>query len=159
MSLVTLENPIEIRDDRLQGLFRYWGSKLLGRPMPARSDLDPLEMRPWLGNLVLVDFPVPDLTEYRIRLEGVNVVQFYGASRTGRGIEVMTSEMERQVVLPQYFSVVETRIPAYFEAEFISSEGVLTYQHKLILPLSDDGARVNMTLAGIYFDRVPAELH
>ena len=41
--------------------------------------------------------------------------------------------------------------------EFISSEGVLTYQHKLILPPSDDGERVNMTLAGIYFDRVPAE--
>ena len=159
MSLVTLENPIEIRDDRLQGLFRYWGSKLHGRPMPARADLDPLEMRPWLGNLVLVDFPASNLKEYRIRLEGVNVVQFYGSSRTGRGIEVMTSEMERQVVLPQYFSVVETRIPAYFEAEFISSEGVLTYQHKLILPLSDDGDRVNMTLAGIYFDRVPAELH
>lgn len=158
MSLVTLENPIEIRDDRLQGLFRYWGSKLHGRSMPARADLDPLEMRPWLGNLVLVDFPA-NLNEYRIRLEGVNVVQFYGSSRTGRGIEVMTSDMERQVVLPQYFSVVETRVPAYFEAEFISSEGVLTYQHKLILPLSDDGARVNMTLAGIYFDRVPAELH
>lgn len=158
MGFVTLENPIEIRDDRLQGLFRYWGSKLHGRPMPARADLDPLEMRPWLGNLVLVDFP-PNPKEYRIRLEGVNVVQFYGSSRTGHGIEVMTSEMERQVVLPQYFSVVETRIPAYFEAEFISSEGVLTYQHKLILPLSDDGARVNMTLAGIYFDRVPTELH
>lgn len=158
MSLVTLENPIEIQDDRLQGLFRYWGSKLHGRTMPARADLDPLEMRPWLGNLVLVDFPA-NPNEYRIRLEGVNVVQFYGSDRTGRGIEVMTSDMERQVVLPQYFLVVETRVPAYFEAEFISSEGVLTYQHKLILPLSDDGARVNMTLAGIYFDRVPAELH
>jgi hypothetical protein len=156
MDLDTLENAMEIRDNRLQSLFQYWDSKLHGRSMPARRDLDPLEMRPWLGNLVLVDFP-GDVKDYRIRLEGVNVVQFYGSSRTGRGIEAMTSELERQVVLPQYFSVVESKVPAYFEAEFISSEGVLTYQHKLILPLSDDGERVNMTLAGIYFDRVPAE--
>jgi hypothetical protein len=148
---------MEIRDNRLRSLFQYWSSKLRGRSMPARRDLDPLEMRPWLGNLVLVDFPAEDLTQYKIRLEGVNVVQFYGSSRTGRGIEVMTSEIERQVVLPQFFSVVETKEPAYYEAEFISSEGVLTYQHKLVLPLSDDDVRVNMTLAGIYFDRVPAE--
>ncbi len=156
MSLGTLVDVNAIRDNRLRSLFQYWSSKLRGRSMPARKDLDPLEMRPWLGNLVLVDFP-GDPKEYRIRLEGVNVVQFYGSSRTGRGIEAMTSELERQVVLPQYFSVVETKEPAYYEAEFISSEGVLTYQHKLVLPLSDDGERVNMTLAGIYFDRVPAE--
>lgn len=156
MSLDTLVDVTEIRDNRLRSLFQYWSSKLRGRSMPARKDLDPLEMRPWLGNLVLVDFP-GDPKAYRIRLEGVNVVQFYGSSRTGRGIEAMTSELERQVVLPQYFSVVETKEPAYYEAEFISSEGVLTYQHKLVLPLSDDGERVNMTLAGIYFDRVPAE--
>ena len=156
MSLDTLVDVTDIRDNRLRSLFQYWSSKLRGRSMPARKDLDPLEMRPWLGNLVLVDFP-GDPKDYRIRLEGVNVVQFYGSSRTGRGIEAMTSELERQVVLPQYFSVVETKEPAYYEAEFISSEGVLTYQHKLVLPLSDDGERVNMTLAGIYFDRVPAE--
>lgn len=158
MSLDPVENSMEIRDNRLRGLFHYWDSKLHGRSMPSRRDLDPLEMRPWLGNLVLVDFP-PNLAEYKIRLEGVNVVQFYGSSRTGRGIEAMTSEHERNVVLPQYFSVVQSKTPAYFEAEFVSSEGVLTYQHKLILPLSDDGERVNMTLSGIYFDRVPTELN
>jgi hypothetical protein len=153
MTLVRLDDPIEIRDARLRGLFSYWGSKLQGGIMPARRDIDPVEMKPWLGNLMLIEFPA-DPMQYRVRLDGVNLQQFYGKSREGRGVEVMTSEEERRIVLPQYLIVLEREQPAYYETEFVTSESVLTSQRKLLLPLSDDGDRVNMILAGLYFDRV-----
>jgi hypothetical protein len=121
--------------------------------MPARRDIDPIEMKSWLGNLMLVEFP-PDPMQYRVRLDGVNLQQFYGKSREGRGVEVMTSEEERPIVLPQYIVVLERKQPAYYETEFVTSEGILTSQRKLLLPLSEDGERVNMVLAGLYFDRV-----
>jgi hypothetical protein len=121
--------------------------------MPARRDIDPIEMRQWLGNLLLVDFP-PDPMQYRIRLDGVNLVRFYNSSREGKGVEVLTSEEERRIVLPQYLTVLEKKQPAYFESEFVTSEGIVTSQRKLLLPLSEDGQRVNIVLGGIYFDRV-----
>ena len=121
--------------------------------MPARRDIDPIEMRQWLGNLLLVDFP-PDPLQYRIRLDGVNLVQFYNSSREGKGVEVLTSEEERRIVLPQYISVLENKQPAYYESEFVTSEGIVTSQRKLLLPLSEDGQRVNMVLGGIYFDPI-----
>jgi hypothetical protein len=40
-----------------------------------------------------------------------------------------------------------------YESEFETSEGIRTFQRKLLLPLSDDGERVNMILVGLYFDR------
>ncbi len=153
MTLVRLDDPTAIRDSRLLGLFHYWHGKCQGRVMPARRDIDPIEMRQWLGNLLLVDFP-PDPLQYRIRLDGVNLVQFYNSSREGKGVEVMTSEEERRIVLPQYMTVLENKQPAYYESEFVTSEGIVTSQRKLLLPLSEDGQRVNMVLGGIYFDRV-----
>ena len=153
MTLVRLDDPQAIRDARLLGLFHYWHGKCQGRVMPARRDIDPIEMRQWLGNLLLVDFP-PDPLQYRIRLDGVNLVQFYSSSREGRGVEVMTSEEERRIVLPQYMTVLEKKQPAYYETQFVTSEGIVTSQRKLLLPLSEDGERVNMVLGGIYFDRV-----
>ena len=153
MTLVHLDDPDAIHDSRLLGLFRYWHGKCLGRAMPARRDIDPIEMKPWLGNLLLVDFP-PDPMQYRIRLDGVNLVQSYNSSREGKGVEVITSEEERRIVLPQYMTVLENKQPAYYESEFVTSEGVVTSQRKLLLPLSEDGQRVNMVLGEIYFDRV-----
>jgi hypothetical protein len=153
MTLVRLDDPIDIHDARLAGLFDYWRSKLEGRTMPARRDIDPIEMKSWLGNLMLIEFP-PDPMQYRVRLDGVNLQQFYGTSREGKGIEAMTSEEERRIVLPQYLIVLERKVPAYYETQFITSEGVRTSQRKLLLPLSEDGERVNMILAGLYFDRV-----
>lgn len=152
MTLVPLDDPAEIGDARLRGLFEYWRGKCRGRTMPARRDIDPIEMKRWLGNLMLVEYP-EDATQYRVRLDGTNIVQFYGASREGKGIEAMTSEEERRVVLPQYMLVLERKQPAYYESEFETSEGIRTFQRKLLLPLSDDGERVNMILVGLYFDR------
>ncbi|HET6161122.1 MAG TPA: PAS domain-containing protein [Dongiaceae bacterium] len=151
MTLVRLHDPVEIHDTRLLGLFGYWLDKCQGRIMPARRDIDPIEMKPWLGSLLLVEFPA-DPMQYRIRVDGVNIVQFYGKSREGKGVEAMTSDEERRIVLPQYLTVLERKQPAYYESHFVASDGVLTSQHKL-LPLSDDGERVNMILAGLYFER------
>jgi hypothetical protein len=139
-----------IGDAYLVGLYDYWRAKAGERAMPARADIDPVEMKPWLGNLVLVEF-LGSLENYRVRLEGVNIEAMYRSSRTGRGIEALTSKEERDLLLRQYGAVLESRRAAYYEADFQASEGVFARQNKLLLPLSDDGERVNMILAGIYF--------
>ena len=141
----------DVRDPRLRRLYAYWKAKAGARRMPARKDLDPLEMKEWLGNLILVEFPTGKFIEYRYRLEGTNIEQFYNARRTGRGIEAMTAESERKSVLPQWEIVFDQGRPAYYESDIWSSEGKLARQIKLLLPLSDDGEHVNMILGAIYF--------
>lgn len=139
-----------ITDPRLLGLYQYWMAKAGDRKMPRRDDLDPIEMKTWLANLILVEFK--DVFEtYRVKLEGTNIETFYRERRTGRGIEALTSEAERQLMKAQYWPVVERGQPAFYEAEFINSEGKLSRQAKLLLPLSEDGITVNMVLGGIYF--------
>ncbi len=144
-----------IPDERLRGLYEYWRRKAGQRAMPARRDIDPLEMREWLGNLVLIEF-FGSVEKYRIRLDGTNITEYYGVERTGKGIEALTSPEERALLLSQYEPVLRDKRPAYCEAEFVNSDGVNARQMKLLLPLSDDGEHVNMVLGGIYFRRLEA---
>lgn len=140
-----------ITDAHLLALYRYWLQKAGNRRMPARHDLDPVEMKPWLANLVLVEFIGGNVEDYRVKLEGTNIESYYADRRTGHGIEMLTSPTERDLMMAQYGAVLKHGQPAFYDAEFVNSSGKLSRQIKLLLPLSEDGAVVNLVLAGIYF--------
>ena len=121
--------------------------------MPARADIDPIEMREWLGNLVLVEF-FGDVRKFRIRVDGTNIAEAGGRGRSGANVEALTSEEERDVLFRQYSVVLDEKRPAYYETEFTNSDGRYLRESKLLLPLSSDGATVNMVLAGIYYRQI-----
>ena len=66
-----------IQDDRLRDLYRYWAEKKHNRPLPARVDLDPMEIPQLLQNIVLVDV-VGEPPRFRYRLVGTAVIQALG---------------------------------------------------------------------------------
>jgi hypothetical protein len=138
---------------RLSRLHDYWIGKCAGRPLPSRADIDPLEMREWLGNLLLAEF-FGGIEHYRVRLDGTNLIGFGGKDRTGKGAEVLTSAEERDLITIQYKPVLDTAQPAYFETQFLNSEERYLREQKLLLPLSDNGSLVNMVLAGIYYRKL-----
>lgn len=141
---------LESRNPRLARLHDYWIAKCAGRTMPSRADIEPLEMKDWLGNLLLAEF-FGGVENYRVRLDGTNLIGFAGKDRTGKGSEVLTSTEERNLIIAQYKPVLDEAQPAYFETKFVNSEGRFLREQKLLLPLSTDGAVVNMVLAGIYY--------
>jgi len=141
---------LEPYNPRLAKLHDYWLGKCQGRTLPSRADIEPLEMREWLGNLLLAEF-FGGLENYRVRLDGSNLIGVGGKDRTGKGSEVLTSDEERNLIVSQYKPVLDTAQPAYYETQFLNSEGRFLREQKLLLPLSDDGAVVNMVLAGIYY--------
>jgi hypothetical protein len=55
-------------DPRLKGLLRYWEVKRAGRRFPARADIDPLELKSVLGNIVMVDVVPQENGEVRFRV-------------------------------------------------------------------------------------------
>jgi hypothetical protein len=148
--LPLLPGSLESYNPRLARLHDYWIGKCDGRPLPARADIEPLEMKEWLGNLLLAEF-FGGIEHYRVRLDGSNLIGFGGKDRTGKGSEVLTSEEERKLIAAQYTPVLDTAQPAYFETQFQNSEGRFLREQKLLLPLSDNGSLVNMVLAGIYY--------
>ena len=141
---------LESYNPRLARLHDYWIGKCAGQVLPSRADIEPLEMKEWLGNLLLAEF-FGSVEHYRVRLDGSNLIGYGGKDRTGKGSEVLTSDEERKLIVTQYKPVLDTAQPAYFETQFLNSEGRFLREQKLLLPLSDNGSLVNMVLAGIYY--------
>ena len=138
------------RDPRIHDLIEYWTSKLRGRAMPSRSDIDPAEIVRLLPFIALVDV-IPDTPiekRYRVRLVGTQLVEFHQKDWTGKQIfDVTSSEAAQRIVQAGEFCVNHHR-------PWLSSGKLYWANHKsakqfeiVIAPLSADGAIVNMLLA------------
>lgn len=142
--------PGEARNPRIGELVDYWASKLGGRKMPSRKDIDPAEIVPLLPFVALVDV-IPDVPvekRYRVRLFGTQLVEYHQKDWTGKLIfDVTSAEAAQRIVQAGEFCVNHHR-------PWLSSGKLYWASHKsskqfeiVIVPLSPDDAVVNMLLA------------
>jgi hypothetical protein len=135
--------------------FRYWDGKCGNRQMPARSDIDPLEMKEWLPGLALIDvrhlkpeeaadrrFPY----ELRYRLVGTRPTMLRGYDVTGMRVETGWFGASLDAALENYRLVIEQRTPVYDWDRTPSTDGFAREGETLLMPLSGDGERVDMVL-------------
>jgi hypothetical protein len=141
--------------------YAYWDAKRSRadgsrRRMPARADLDPVEMRPWLAHLQLIDvFHNPRRLIYR--LVGETDVAFRGYNPTGRSVEEGMIGQSLAETLRNYALVVDHQLPVFDWAEYVSRSGYLRSQEGLLLPLSDDDQVVNMVVTFAQVDVTPRQ--
>lgn len=146
----------KLDDPRLNALFEYWDGKRANRPYPDRSDIDPIEMKPWLGHLMLVDrTPGGD---YIYRLYGSAFVDEFKLDMTGQSINGLPPE-RRDLIRAEYDSVAIPGIPASRQYtamfEYSSRDGRSTWKvqrswERLVLPLSAGSSDVGVLLVGAY---------
>ena len=137
----------DIPDPRLRGLFEYWESRRYGRDMPLRPDIDVLDLGPWLGNLMLIDV-LDDGREFRYRVYGSILAQYYGRDLTGKTTEEVRPEA-RDLVRQEYRAVLADRLPSLVQRDRQVKHRTMRVA-KLVLPLSSDGAALDMLLVGSY---------
>lgn len=70
-------------EPQLHNLLALWESRRAGRSVPARQDIDVLELRPWLGWLTVMDM-VEDGTDFVYRIFGTSQAAQIGMDLTGR---------------------------------------------------------------------------
>jgi hypothetical protein len=126
-----------------KAIYRYWLEKCGDKPMPARSDIDPLEMpKGVLPGVCLVDV-VSDDRRYVYRLVGTVDVEVRGYDPTGKSVLEGYFGPSAETVLANYDRVASTRAPYLDPRQYIATTGRYVTQETLFLPLSDDGIHVN----------------
>ncbi len=143
----------------LVALYRYWEGKRGGRAMPARRDLDPSEIVKLLPHIYMVDVEHNPL-RFRYRLIGTAICYLLGRDYTGRAVDAATyGEGEALDRLLQLFTaVVEARGPVAYKGNIWFVSGREWRQvEALLMPLSHDGASVDIIFAG-YVTVGPFEL-
>jgi hypothetical protein len=126
-------------------LFDYWIRVAGARPMPARSDLDPLKVPKLLPNIGLIDVR-EGVDRARFKLAGTRLHEIYGQEITGkRADEVFAGEIAaywRRV----HERVVETGFPiaGVVRGPALGRDHIVLFWMRL--PLSDDGGAVDRIL-------------
>ena len=143
-------------------LFDYWRSKRQGRPMPAKNDIDPVEIGWALSRIFLMDYAPENGFIYR--LAGSEVSEVFGRSNL-KGLNL------RDILPPEGAQIVEDRwAPLVQDSAVICMKGLVYLAaertplgERLLLPLADaaDGpvtGLIGMTICEWVTGDVPAEL-
>lgn len=129
----------------IQALYRYWDSCRGARAMPARGDLDPLDMKRFLPGLLLVDV-VSDDRLYVYRLVGTREVAMRGRDPTGHPVIGNSFCSDPAHALRNYDQVVLSRAPWIDATPHLAVDRSLMSLESIFLPLSSDGIEVDKIL-------------
>ncbi len=134
------------RSAMIHELHRYWNSKRGARPMPARGDIDPSEIKHLLPNILIVDLEGEPL-RVRFRLLGTKVVAASGRDFTGGYLdEYVPSDIEN--LWQTYYGIARDRcLPVLGDAAVPTGDGGrFTYEFG-IFPLGPEATRVTQCLS------------
>jgi len=146
---MNMEFPETCHPDTIT-MYKYWQEKCGDRTMPARCDIDPVEMpRRLLPGICIVDV-VTDERRYVYRLVGTGDAEVRGNDPTGKSVLEGFFGPSAEDALSCYDKVVKSRAPFLDAAPFTAPCGKYVNEETLFLPLSDDGMTVNKILVFSY---------
>lgn len=133
----------------------YWQAKRDGAALPARRDIDPIEIGPaLLPHLALLDVEAGS-GRLRYRLVGTRLVAHYGRDATGRYLDELDDLLQARRSLAELcHAVAEQRRAKRLSGWLRDPKGAILDFECLALPLSSDGLAVDMIFCGL--DTAPA---
>jgi hypothetical protein len=143
-SALAIEAPL------LRQLHEDWQARRRGRPLPARADFDPIDLKYVLGKLLLVDV-LREPLQFRFRLVGTELVKRLGVDLTGRTLDDYPDPEYREFLRQRYTAAVTARRPLSSIQTRLILDGRLRRYEALLLPLASDGVTVDMLMIGIVY--------
>lgn len=124
----------------------YWQRKRQDRFAPARADIDPADLVESLSRITLSDvFYRGDALEFRYRLAGTEICTTHWRDPTGENPRDMTPAAFGVLLQAHYEEAVHRRAPMMHLIMLTGPDKIRSYV-RLLLPLSEDGARVTMLM-------------
>jgi hypothetical protein len=138
-------------------LYGYWAAKRRGERLPARRDIDPLDLPILLPGIFLVDVDrgIGEDLAFRFRLAGTAHLQVNGIEITGMTIEQAFSPGRVAPIRVAYTQVVRMRRPLLTTGLRAAVSGRChVLFDRLLLPLASDGAKVDMLIGHLRHERI-----
>jgi hypothetical protein len=145
-------------------LYDLWNRKRGPRRMPSRADLSTSDLRQWLGEIHLLEV-VDNGRDFRYLVYGTEIGRYHDTEMTRRLVSEWPEGM-RNAAMMTYSRVTREACP-YLVRQNEHAQGRLHSNHRLVLPLSNDGATVSQILthlhmipvndedAGIFYNALP----
>lgn len=150
---MTTRLSLVLRHPQLKSLYAFWVSRCDEETLPMAEDIEPADLRPWIGNLVVMDVrresddDGAEAADYSYAYYSSGFASAFG-DKAGRSIDELPEE-QRAVIKAEYDRVCHDRIPTsrVYTAEF--PEGRQTWE-RLVLPFFDPEGEVVKLLVAAY---------
>jgi hypothetical protein len=141
---------------RLIAFYRYWNGARGGKSMPARSDVDPIDIpKDLLPNLFLVEV-VDGGRRFKFRLAGTESTIASGRPMTGFHVdEVTPNRAYAEYVSNLYRRVMARKRPVLSVSNFGQPKQEHRVTQRIMCPLSPDEDAVTMVISCQIFDVPP----
>lgn len=139
-----------IDDPVLTGMYDYWLARCDDGRLPARRDIDPVELGALLPYVLLAEY-IEDGRRVRYRLVGTNMVRRWGLDFTGSCVDEIMTGSYRDFLHELFFEVAERRCAVLSAGRFRWDVGRALSTRRLFMPLAKDGQRVDMVFIGQTF--------
>lgn len=133
----------------LAALLSMWLERCETDRLPARASFDPLDMRAFLGRIVMFDV-LADPLRFRFRLVGTDWVRQFGFDPTNTFVEDFPRVQSRAFIQKILTRSVTERLPLMVRRSVIINSEYFRYG-MLLLPLASDGQKVDVILIGFDF--------
>lgn len=138
-TIVAVASGDEIRVPLQRRLYDWWVGACAGRAMPPYSAFDPVAL-PWaLGHISVVS--VLDDGDYRFRVDGTRVVDYFGVELSGKKLSEHPSAVARNKIGESFAFVRAAKTPTKVRRDVATDTRLLRIE-LLLLPYSKDGAAV-----------------
>jgi hypothetical protein len=157
VSVTLAENPQATDNPILDFFLTYWAAKRGARAMPSRADIAPANLKEHLGWLCFID-ALPEYTDFRFRLVGSRVAQYFLADATGLTVReaYAAAKAERAATESVLWILRKTclsRVPMRVTGGGGEWRGHFFPDYDaLYLPLSENGATANMVMCSFTFN-------
>jgi hypothetical protein len=137
----------------LAELLAFWTSHYDREDLPRRSAFTAEALKPWLGNIGILDVERSPL-RFRIRLAGTHIVRYFGRDCSGLYLDEVVPATDCDGVLGLYFRCIACRTPQ-FDATYSHVKGIAGYLvRRLALPVTLAGGDVEQIIVGFYAEAV-----
>jgi len=144
----------------LDELYHYWTGRCRAGALPARADIDPVDIPHLLPHIALTEIvhgARGEVKRLRYRLAGTQIEARFGCRLTNRYLDEVKTGSYLDHIIELHDQLIAEREPLYSEGSFDTPEEGKLWAKRLMLPLSDDQESVNMVLTGlVYVDSDPS---
>jgi hypothetical protein len=137
---------LDPRHPDLRKLHAFWLGYCGDGTVALASEIDPGDLRPWIGNLVIMDVIEGDNFVYSYY--GDAFEKAFGETMVGKSIELLPAD-QRALLQGEYDAVRRERLPKLrrYTADF---GGRTATWERLVLPLTSDGTAVDKLMVAAY---------
>jgi hypothetical protein len=154
---VIAEDPARLDNPILDTFLDYWNARRGAGGMPSRADINPADLKSFLGWLCFVE-ALPGYDDFRFRLIGSRVADYFLSEVTGQTVReayaaARASEAETHAVLWILRKTCAAHHPMRVTGDSGDWRGHPYPDYDaLYLPLSEDGVKANQVMCGFTFN-------